>query len=80
MSGNVWEWSRSHYYRDYPYDPDDGREDLEAGNDVWRALRGGSAWNDADTVRCTVSLGLNPHIFFGTFGFRVVVSPISSSL
>jgi formylglycine-generating enzyme required for sulfatase activity len=38
MSGNLREWTRS-VYKGYPYDPEDGREDLEAKDA--RALRGG---------------------------------------
>jgi formylglycine-generating enzyme required for sulfatase activity len=42
MVGNVWEWTRS-LYLDYPYDPaDPKREDLMAGDDVSRVVRGGS--------------------------------------
>jgi formylglycine-generating enzyme required for sulfatase activity len=42
MAGNVWEWTRS-LYLDYPYDPaDPKREDLMAGDDVSRVVRGGS--------------------------------------
>ncbi|MEF8707110.1 MAG: SUMF1/EgtB/PvdO family nonheme iron enzyme, partial [Candidatus Accumulibacter sp. UW27] len=42
MAGNVWEWTHS-LYLDYPYDPaDPKREDLMAGDDVSRVVRGGS--------------------------------------
>ena len=39
MSGNVWEWSSS-VFGSYPYDANDGREDINSTDD--RALRGGT--------------------------------------
>ena len=44
MAGNVWEWTNS-LYEPYPYDKDDGREDM--GSRELRTLRGGS-WAYSD--------------------------------
>ena len=44
----------------YPYDPLDGRERLDAGDDVARVLRGGSFGDDDQYVRCGVRDGINP--------------------
>ncbi|MEW5986445.1 MAG: SUMF1/EgtB/PvdO family nonheme iron enzyme, partial [Chloroflexota bacterium] len=60
MSGNVWEWCRTRWRdekgKDYPlpYRPDDGRESLAGGEDVWRVVRGGSYWNGRATCGCSV--------------------------
>jgi formylglycine-generating enzyme required for sulfatase activity len=70
MAGNLWEWTSSKY-QGYPYDPTDGREDLE-GRDV-RTLRGGS-WDYADDlVRCASRLSYAP-VSLLNLGFRLVVS------
>ena len=71
LSGNVWEWTRS-IPKDYPYDPTDGREDLQV--DAPRVLRGGSfviRWN----ARAAVRNWLNPSVRYRDYGFRVVVVP-----
>jgi formylglycine-generating enzyme required for sulfatase activity len=79
LSGNVLEWTRS-LYEDYPYDPADGRENLEAGNDVARVLRGGSFSNTAAYVRCAARHNWNPDFRLRNTGFRVVVAPFSQSV
>jgi len=78
MAGNVYEWTQSRWgpgvgksdFR-YPYDPNDGREDLEA--EGLRALRGGS-WGDWQKLcRSAFRLGFpatNRDDYLG--GFRVV--------
>ena len=70
MAGNWWEWTGS-VFKNYPYDPEDGREDLEAGG--YRVLRGGGFGWDRRSVRCASRNWNAPTE--DHFGFRVVVSP-----
>jgi formylglycine-generating enzyme required for sulfatase activity len=73
MGGNVWEWTRS-LRRDYPYDPDDGRESLDA--EGLRVVRGGSFSSRGRFVRCACRLRLNPYRVDYDHGVRVaLVSP-----
>jgi formylglycine-generating enzyme required for sulfatase activity len=86
MAGNVWEWTQSLWGKArekpefrYPYDPQDSkREDLKAGNEVARVLRGGSFDNLRYYMRCAVRLGYDPGGRFNLIGFRVVLSPTAS--
>jgi formylglycine-generating enzyme required for sulfatase activity len=87
LSGNVWEWTRSLWGEDlfepefkYPYNPGDGREDLKAGDDVRRVLRGGSFLNSQRGVRCASRSRDNPDGGYDVIGFRVVVAPVPSGL
>jgi formylglycine-generating enzyme required for sulfatase activity len=86
MAGNVWEWTASLWGKDwskpqfnYPYDSMDGREDLEAGNDLLRVVRGGSFDGDRNYARCAARYRnlLTPQYRYWNDGFRGVVSPIS---
>ena len=82
LSGNVWEWGRS-LYEKYPY-PESGkdlgeREDLAAGTDSLRVLRGGAFDHASNFVRCASRNGGAPHDWHNDSGFRVVVVPSSSS-
>jgi formylglycine-generating enzyme required for sulfatase activity len=74
LAGNVWEWTRS-LYEGYPYDPDDGRENLEAGDEPRRVVRGGAFVLTVDGVRCASRDGYDPGYRSRGYGFRVVVSP-----
>jgi len=87
MAGQVWEWTTSLWGRwtgkeaefqfGYPYDPADERENLEAGDDVLRVVRGGSFFSNRIGARCACRRKSYPHRGWSYFGFRVVVSPIS---
>jgi formylglycine-generating enzyme required for sulfatase activity len=72
MAGNVWEWTRS-VFKPYPYDPDDGREDLQLSDR--RVLRGGAFIGSERYARCAYRSGGYPVSRNDLIGFRVVVVP-----
>jgi formylglycine-generating enzyme required for sulfatase activity len=87
MSGNVWEWTRSLWGTDwqkpqfvYPYDPSDGREDLQASAQILRVLRGGSFIYYSRDARCAARFRFVPVVRDFYVGFRVVLSPFFSGL
>ncbi|MBI2988815.1 MAG: SUMF1/EgtB/PvdO family nonheme iron enzyme [Deltaproteobacteria bacterium] len=83
MSGNVWEWTRSLWGKEwgksefpYPYDPEDRRrEALDAPNEVARVLRGGSFGFNRWFARCAYRYWYFPYYWLRLIGFRVVASP-----
>ncbi len=87
MSGNVFEWTRSLWGKDrgepafrYPYVGTDGREDVEASNELLRVLRGGSCFYSSRLVRCACRNRNDPDDRYDNVGFRVVLSPFFSDL
>ena len=81
LSGNVWEWTRSRWGKDfsepdfkYPYDTKDGREDIESTD--LRVLRGGAFSYVSGYVRCALRNRLDPDLRGSGQGFRVCVSPV----
>ncbi|RIL11117.1 hypothetical protein DCC79_05925 [bacterium] len=86
MAGNVGQWTSSALGGDdengpkygYPYDPTDGREDIHAGPDRPRGLRGGSWLLNPILARAAVRNSNLPNIRGREVGFRCVLgSPIS---
>ena len=83
LSGNVWEWTRSLWGRDvlepayrYPYQPADGREDVNAPRELLRVLRGGAFRYSHGGVRCAYRYRSHPFYWYRLIGFRVVVRPV----
>ena len=80
LVGNVWEWTRS-LHKALPYDPRDGREQVEQVTiDTPLVLRGGSWWNDEKSARCGARGGANPNARQYSYGFRVILSPFIPGL
>jgi formylglycine-generating enzyme required for sulfatase activity len=74
-AGNSLEWTRSLPRFKYCYNPHDGRENLDAPQDVERVLPGGSFRNDQMLVRCANHSSSLPDDTDYSIGFRVVVRP-----
>jgi len=72
MAGNVWEWVSS-LYQPYPYDANDGRENLSSSGS--RALRGGSWYFGENFVRSASRYKTEPTVTNYTLGFRCSRSP-----
>ena len=82
LAGNVWEWTQSLWGKDYsnpqftnPYDSRDGRENLAAGDNWKRVLRGGYFYSDDSQCRCGFRYWNAPHNHNNHIGFRLVSSP-----
>jgi formylglycine-generating enzyme required for sulfatase activity len=81
MVGNVYEWTLTLWGRDmqkpafkYPYDPADGREDMQAHIGVMRILRGGAFFYDASHARTAHRVKSYPDYAVRTRGFRLCAS------
>ncbi|MCI0711768.1 MAG: SUMF1/EgtB/PvdO family nonheme iron enzyme, partial [Chloroflexi bacterium] len=72
LNGNVWEWVSTLYDLvefPYPYNANDGREDLDV-RFTSRGLRGGSWEGNPDKIRSTTRFGLSKFTSRNTIGFR----------
>jgi len=85
MSGNTWNWMRSLMGRDlkelefgYPYNPSDGRENLDAAPEVLRGMRGGAFPVEPERARSAFRDGVPPSGRDDADGFRLVVTPVTS--
>ncbi|HSH05518.1 MAG TPA: SUMF1/EgtB/PvdO family nonheme iron enzyme [Anaerolineae bacterium] len=73
MAGNVFEWTRTVYGFDYPYEAEDGREELASTKS--RRIKGGSwAWGN-DALRCAFRDWYYINFDHDNYGFRVMVCP-----
>ncbi|MCA9962111.1 MAG: SUMF1/EgtB/PvdO family nonheme iron enzyme [Anaerolineales bacterium] len=85
MSGNVYDWTRSVWGKDwskpdynYPYVAEDGREDLE-NRDI-KTIRGGG-WSSSESwLRCSIRGRNTPYYRYDYFGFRIVASPFFTAV
>jgi formylglycine-generating enzyme required for sulfatase activity len=81
MAGNVYEWTSSLWGNDawhptfrYPYQPGDGREELNAPATIYRVLRGGAYYLNHVFTSCTYRDRDLPTNRGRSLGFRVVTA------
>ncbi len=84
MAGQVFEWTTSLWGKGwskpkfkYPYRATDGRENLDAGDNIRRVLRGGAFYRAREDARCAYRISVSSDLVWSYGGFRLVVSPIS---
>jgi formylglycine-generating enzyme required for sulfatase activity len=70
LAGNVLEWTRSEY-RKYPYDPDDGREDMDNLAGKTLVFRGGGWGSQSNLLRASHHLLYAPDYHVSGVGCRV---------
>lgn len=82
MVGNVWEWTVSLWGLDlfipqyrYPYQPEDGREKLDAPGSIYRVVRGGAFNSRQSSVRAASRYWFDSRARNESVGFRVVIAP-----
>jgi formylglycine-generating enzyme required for sulfatase activity len=78
MAGNAWDWTRSLWGKGgrqpefrYPYRANDGRENLGAGTDVRRVVRGGAYYYFDWCLRCATRNVMFPETRHSGGSFRV---------
>ena len=87
VSGNVYEWTRSLWGKDfskpefnYPYRLEKKREDLETSRETLRTLRGGSFHDESRHVRCAYRDGYYPNLRAQLLRFSYCGLPAASLL
>ncbi|MFH1923659.1 MAG: SUMF1/EgtB/PvdO family nonheme iron enzyme [Planctomycetota bacterium] len=70
VHGNVCEWTRT-TYQPYPYDENDGRNDLRAGGE--KVVRGGSWWDRPNRAYSAFRWKYQPWMKVYNVGFRVIM-------
>jgi formylglycine-generating enzyme required for sulfatase activity len=74
LAGNVWEWCSS-IYKPYPYNAEDGRENIDKiDNNEWRVLRGGSWRVTPNCARAADRVRYYPGNRYYSDGFRGAAS------
>lgn len=71
MHGNVWEWTRSSY-QPYPYDDNDGRNDVNV-EDTKKVARGGSWYDRPKRATSSYRLPYRDYQKVYNVGFRVIL-------
>jgi formylglycine-generating enzyme required for sulfatase activity len=74
LAGNVWEVTRSEY-RDYPYNPADGRESMDNPAEKDFTMRGGGWMNPPGGLRAVTRIEEHPDTAQSLAGFRLVRYP-----